>query len=439
MAPTKTAVKRGKPTKRPSKSTGPLMKNPYGTRNAKKTNQERSPTKITPTKSKKKKPSSKEVSIHEVSPHSKADKSANRSDTSLRVSVLEDDVKDIKGQVGTIHQKLDLILETNISRDISKDHSTPRKPPPAPHAGPAINPTQAQPSAGPFHRDDPHRCPTAADLFRLPGASNFVNHQLMKEAYQPQATDGKAMFINNPFQKQLLAKPYMYLERTGCTTLRQKLDARHSMTTLEYIDALTTLIKRKDIYPSESFPFMMDHLSDVTKDAKQRNWAGVLTWSQFVFDSIERDDFSWGDWHKVQQARNMYCFAPAMAPGRSSAPGSQPYQGNYNARPTQSQSTQGVSFSELCTAYNSQNGCSQRSHHAGSYHYCSYCYDKADKICTHPVSRCDRKYKEVNGGRSQFDRGTQPGQNNNNQHAGTWRSANDRPAPHMAQSASKNA
>ena len=73
---------------------------------------------------------------------------------------------------------------------------------------------------------------------------------------------------------------------------------------------------------------MMDHLSDVMKDAKQRDWKAVRTWSQFLFDSIERDDFKWKDWHKVQQARNMYCFAP---PDRSSYQHQPSRQSTYRA------------------------------------------------------------------------------------------------------------
>ena len=74
------------------------------------------------------------------------------------------------------------------------------------------------------------------------------------------------------------------------------------MCNFEYINALSILIK-KGAYPSKNLDHMLDHLTDLTKVTKERHREGILAWSQFVFDTVESEDFWWDNWNKIQQAR----------------------------------------------------------------------------------------------------------------------------------------
>ena len=316
-------------------------------------------------------------------------KTVNTSDTSMRVDLLEKDVANIRTDVTSLHQKMDLLIDSSLSREAPKTHSTPKALPPTQKR--STDDDHTKPSS-PRKRnqltilDDTLEFPSTKNLQQAPGAGDFIARELQKEKYQVQHTDGKALFLNNPFQKAIHAKPYMYLERSACHTLKQKLDARHTMSSLEYIGALTRLIRKDKTYPREQLPFMLDHLTDITKDASQRKWEGVLTWSQSVFDSIENDDFGWKDWDRIQNARHMMSFCP---------PPNAPHSTGTTARTPHSSATQsasGVQLGDICSDFNTQQGCRNSNPHAK--HCCLYCYTTG-KLCAHSIVRCDRKLRDA--------------------------------------------
>ena len=85
-----------------------------------------------------------------------------------------------------------------------------------------------------------------------------------------------------------------------------------------------------------------------------------------------------------------------------------------------------VGSGDLCGPYNSTQGCRNPGHHGSVFHYCMYCLATVDKLCTHSRAKCDRKFREMNGGRSQFS--THQPSNNNNNNGGHAPSSNWRPS-----------
>lgn len=124
----------------------------------------------------------------------------------------------------------------------------------------------------------------------------------------------------------------------------------------------------------------MFHVRKVSRDALERPWHSVCTWSQFVWDSVETGDMCWADRDLIQDERVRLCLtAPAPINTHN---GSQ--NNNRNQHATES----------MCRAYNSRFGCNQRQSHVENsvllLHNCSYC-DSVGKSCTHPVRDCERR------------------------------------------------
>ena len=124
MAPKKPAgpVTRGKAAKRSGTNPAPKPKNPYKPKNTKGSKGNATipllPI-IVPDGA---------VPIPSVLPKPAAGTGAGDvSNTSMRVTVLETDVVNIKTKVDAIHDKLELIIDSNLSRQDSRAHSTPRK------------------------------------------------------------------------------------------------------------------------------------------------------------------------------------------------------------------------------------------------------------------------------------------------------------------------
>lgn len=67
-----------------------------------------------------------------------------------------------------------------------------------------------------------------------------------------------------------MCKPYMYVSREGAYTQKQKLDIRHSVSAIEYIDTTLSLLADKRAFVPDDYNHIMYHLRKVTRDATER-------------------------------------------------------------------------------------------------------------------------------------------------------------------------
>ena len=138
-----------------------------------------------------------------------------------RVDGLEVEVKEVRAEVVEINNKLDLLVNAVYREPIPVHHSTP--PPP----------TRPAHTAGPYSRHDgaqPLLIPRP--LRREANQNGYVDAIAHHNHFVPPQIQGKQASYD---PKNLVRKPYMYIERGDCQTDKQRLEVRCSLTTLEYI------------------------------------------------------------------------------------------------------------------------------------------------------------------------------------------------------------
>ena len=235
-------------------------------------------------------------------------------------------------------------------------------------------------------------------------ADGFVQTNLDRERYATQQSDGKNPFLLDPFVDPII-KPYTFLERAGCNTLKSKLDARESMACLEYINATHKLLQNSRAYDPEDREDIMAHLTMVTRDAKCRLWADVLKWSQEVWDGVERGDFGWDDKQLIHNLK----LDLALANGHQGQGHSQGQGHGRSSNSNYQNGPQGANHN-LCKEFNSARGCNKASHHQGQggkvWHFCTYCDANRNGQFTHSVINCNNKFRDgggnQNGGYHQY-------------------------------------
>ena len=220
---------------------------------------------------------------------------------------------------------------------------------------------------------------------------NFVEQHLDNETYRVPRSEGKAHFLSDIHVKELIPKPYMYVERLSGHTLKKKLESSESVSALEYINAFISLLRDKRVPENKDHKYMFAHLHDVTRDAVSRPWREVRQWSQRVFDGVERGEFFWDDTQEIQNERFSLALGGSMA-------------GTYHTQTTPSGSSEvsGRAQEVICPDFNSDRGCQaslvgakERAHHMiGGIRYahiCMYCMAAATQRQSHAVGGCYRK------------------------------------------------
>lgn len=76
-----------------------------------------------------------------------------------------------------------------------------------------------------------------------------------------------------------IPKHFMYIERDGVETLKQKLENRNSLNALEYLYATISLIHDASAYRPDDKNHILKHLLSVATDALARPWPAVRKWS----------------------------------------------------------------------------------------------------------------------------------------------------------------
>lgn len=280
-------------------------------------------------------------------------------------------------------------------------------------------------SQGTGQPQQPHNASTNAPRgIQTPAGTqipHMISRQLSLEDYVQREMERDRFLVpnagNNPYVSNVhavtvLSKPYMYLHREAVHTVKQKLDARYTMSAPEYIDASLALLADHRAYDPRDFQDMIFHLRKVSRDSLERPWHAVHRWSQFIWDAIEAGDMSWADCDLIQEERLRLCLT---------APPSQSMSYYSASGPTKKADM----HESLCRAYNSRNGCHHRQSHAEGntllLHNCSYC-DSVGKACTHPVRDCERRVTHArlldnnshNGRRQFYSSNNQYGANQHN-------------------------
>ena len=190
-----------------------------------------------------------------------------------RVSMLECQMGDVKKEVQGINSKLDMLIGATLKKSNPVSHSMPPRPP-----------TQREVHETRFDDTIPYNpLPDPVQLRSAANQDGYVNTMVDRARFAPPQHKGKSqMFYDNT--EHDMPKPYMYIQREGCQTDKQKLEVRCALTALEYINATLALIRDTRAYDQVDLLAILRHLQDVTQDAMQRDWPAVRRWSQFIWD-----------------------------------------------------------------------------------------------------------------------------------------------------------
>lgn len=285
-----------------------------------------------------------------------------------------DRIASLEGKMKDMHSKIDWLVNNSINNSTkSNGHGRGRT------VDNGVSPPARPISSQCIVLDSPHDSsisvlPTPAILRREENRHGHIDRMLEREDFvQANSNSGKANH-ENP-----MCKPYMYLERDGYETPKQRAEIRTSMTQLEYLNASLLLLNDSTAYKQSDLPYIIHHLSQVSTDAIALPWHGVRKWSQYVWDQIEKGKCSWRDKALIQEERVRLSFI-----------------GQSNANPV---CTLGNNMNQkandlivvVCSAFNSPAGCKfQYSHDDGRIkhnHVCAHC-EALGRRSNHSFQRC---------------------------------------------------
>lgn len=363
------------------------------------------------------------------------------------VGALKSEVTTIKGEVTSINDKLDKLIDNfgKLTSHASSDtHSggavgghvgdSELHGPPV-HESSVAHPVEKRPDIEtPRHSHIPsHRC-----AGMQVGLDKFIQTEKQRDRFD-YVHNGNIGHISDFQGAHSIPKPYMYVVREGINTQKQKLDIRHQITALEYVDASLALLADKRAYNSKDLDNIMCHLKNVTRDALERPWPAVRRWSQYIWDCVEEGHIRWADRDSIQQERVRICLTGGGV------------MLNHTTANAQRRGQNGAQ-EVVCRAYNTRQGCSYRdSHQDGAVfamHICSYC-DHIGRACAHSIKECERKITHARGyqdnnGQGNYSQGAYQGYNqgynrfNNNQGQGNNRFGSQNQANYSNQYSSKN-
>ena len=268
---------------------------------------------------------------------------------------LPNRVGDLEDGMYTVNEKLDKILRhLPVDRSQRVRHSTV--------AAPAPVPTQAPPAPSPTYYD--------------------FEAELRKA--EPQFTTDKGKDpIKDFFVGDILPRPYMFIDRPGVRTQKEKAAMRETMSFNDYVIGFTTMLLDKRVTDPQDWHHLITHLNQVSKDAHERPWGGVRNWSDAVFTAIERADITWQDKASIQFDRMRFSLAPPQTPN------------NYSQKPQNS--TKEIP----CPEYNAKrcHKCRPKDAHYEQairmMHVCSYCLATTTQRLPHTLVDCDRKLRDA--------------------------------------------
>lgn len=314
-------------------------------------------------------------------------------------------VERVEGRMDGMDAKLDFIVSalgkdksnTKSANDIHVSHTEEVTPP--------RRQTQSRSAASTGHsiehgdRVAAPAAPVLAPLCPLPAPATLVAEQnkegaldllMSRQNFKPSANAGKRV----SYGESGMPKPYMFLEREGLQTNRQRLDLRCAMTSDEYIYCVLALLHEKDSCQHEDRDDILAHLFAVVTDILNRPWPAVRRWTQYVWDSVERGRCKWSDYRFIQDARVRLSYMTGPAPvGGGSSIG---VRGGASATGNECKSV-------VCPDYNAPQGCMfSSSHDDGNIRYthaCAHC-NALGRRSAHSFQRCRTRLDAQMGGGS---------------------------------------
>ena len=211
---------------------------------------------------------------------------------------------------------------------------------------------------------------------RAPMYTDYVMEQLRREEFAvPRNDEGKGL-ASDMFIRELIPKPYMYLDRPGISTLTKKLDVRDTMTFHEYLICMIKMIRDPRADNQGLLDNHLEHLQQVIQDAAARDWPSVRRWSQSTFDAVEKGSASWDNRYAMQIDRLHHAI-------QASRP-------QYN-----SSSVAQIDRRDIpCKDFNAPPGCINNRSHQGRtvnfIHVCSVCFNAGERA-PHPACLCPRR------------------------------------------------
>lgn len=316
----------------------------------------------------------------------------------------------LENRVDQVNEKLDrmlTIMTKSASNEIVGDgrqtdqapvHANPKP------AGAMARPIQVQP---PVHE---HPTPPAANPVRvnapvpvMPAPQVIIreeNHDgaldklLAKEDYRSASTQGKPISSD-----QAMVKPYMYIDREGMQTPKQRLEVRSTMSFNEYINCTLLLVNDDEAYNKNDLPHILRHLSAVATDAMFRPWPSVRRWTQAIWDYVERGKCQWDSETFIQNERVRMSY---MCGPQANA--------NVNQSNSARSASQDPCVMVVCRDYNGPSGCRYHNNHEDKnvkhLHICSHC-DTLGRKSNHSYQRCRSKNNFQQGANSGSGHGGQ--------------------------------
>ena len=297
--------------------------------------------------------------------------SADRSTAASNVSNTNKRVDDIEREVGIVKTKMEN-MDSKLDLLIAATAPTPR----------SSTPQRSQPArerTGPSEA----RLPPPRQLRREQDRDGYVERLLQEERMRPTNTAGKANIASDIFHESTIPKPYIYVTREACDSLKQKLDIRNTLAPMEYVHAALALINDNRSHHPQDREHILRHIQEVAHDAIDRQWDEVRRWTQFIWDEVEKDHLRWSDRQLIHNHRVSMAISGSKGRGQYTTTNSNHTEGR-------AQRTE-----VICRAFNSRSGCRHRSHHDEGHirhqHICSFC-DSINRHCTgHNVLGCNNK------------------------------------------------
>lgn len=213
-------------------------------------------------------------------------------------------------------------------------------------------------------------------------SEEFIQREMDQDKFAyPEA--GKNTFANDVIPSRLMSKPYMFIYRDGVSTMKQKLDARQSITSTEYNDASLSLLSDLRAFHPNNF----NDIPSLTQCHSRRPGVPVAGCKEVdtMHMGLGGDGaMSWADRDIIHEERVRMCLTSAYNHNVVN------HSNRYEIPARRHQGMQEVT----CRQFNTRNGCPHKESHAEgqvySLHICTYC-DSVGRTCYHSVRECERQ------------------------------------------------
>lgn len=248
-----------------------------------------------------------------------------------KVDTLEQEIRGMNEVLHGMGDRLKLLVAGLPSNNntVSQNVSTPAHAPAPPTPAPAMVAVTTQPAhaTGTVHPHPPQAVastsvpaqqhatlPPPNVLVREENSDGQLDRMVSREEYKGPTNIGKHNYCELG-----MAKPYMFIYREGLQMPKQKLEIRASLSMIEYVNCTLLLIQDPEAFNQEDLPHMLSHLAAVMTDAMVWPWQAVRSWSQYIWDCVEKGKCTWKSFQFIQDERVRMSFISGAPSGNSCA------------------------------------------------------------------------------------------------------------------------